>query len=362
MKIALLALLGAALCCTAHASQTGPVELTGAYPPNCLAAPLQDRPTGTVHSASTMLASVDRAALRPAGFVAVEFKFWRIACTGGRSAVLMRIEPGANFDGNFMAQFPGTGYLVARQGSTIAPIRLAPEPNTRTASIAPGALIGLQGATLVLENFNCIPDFEACIPNISSTMRTPLTLPVFNFNAAFEVFIPNAATPSLPDGSPPPPQVVSIPAYEAPTGAATPMYITGYNAGSYFDPAHPGEGLLVDVMGDVVGNFMLIRRVITLAWFTYDQSGRPFWLHGSAIFTPGATRLDVPMSYYANGAFAGAATAQRSSWGTVGISFPDCLRTTFTYTANAGLPAPVPAGTGEKTWARLTHQNGLPCR
>jgi len=59
----------------------------------------------------------------------------------------------------------------------------------------------------------------------------------------------------------------------------------------------------------------------------------------------------VPTTVYRSG----------ESWCTM-VTFPDCAAMRFSYAASANLPAPVPSGSGDRTWARLTQENGLSCR
>jgi hypothetical protein len=238
-------------------------------------------------------------------------------------------------------------------------VRLAQEPNTRTASIQPGALID-SAITLVVENVAQDADFPG--------IRVPSALPAgvqgstFDFNAALDVVIPNAEAAGL---SPPPPALVlSIPAYDASAypEASAPLPISGYDAGNYFDPAHAGEGIIVEV-GDRGPTADEPSRYVSLAWFTYDATGRPFWLFGVAPFVPGVRAVSVPMASFGGGGFAGdfGAASSQAPWGTVSIAFPDCTSMHFEYAARPGLPSPVPGGAGERTWVRVTGTNGLAC-
>ena len=356
-----LLLLGAlaALATSAHAMTTGPTQHgTAAYPPSCLAWPIfNDQPSGPTYSRSTTLPVVDRATLQPVGFEPVDFTFWRVRCDGGRSAMMLRIARAANVDRiNRAVQFPSVPGLAARQGSFSGMVRLAQEPNAQDSSLAPGALIPY-GVTLVLEHFyrNDGTGGGALKPDVSQSYLDPY----FDFNQALDITVPAPAGILAP---PPPP--LSIPAYDPSAYTASPLPVTGYNAGTYYDAAHSGEGIIVDVMGGLVGDFMLPQRALTLAWFTYDRDGRPFWLFGTKIFLPGAKTVEVPMIYLANGSFAGGSSAQatRSAWGTVTVGFPNCGSISLRYAANANLPAPVPGGSGERVWSRLTEQNGLSCR
>ena len=55
------------------------------------------------------------------------------------------------------------------------------------------------------------------------------------------------------------------------------------------------------------------------------------------------------------------ASSTQSAWGSITLSFPDCASMHFTYAARAGLTPPVPGGSGERMWTRLTGANGLAC-
>ena len=230
-------------------------------------------------------------------------------------------------------------------------MRLAQEPNTLTSSLQPGALI-TSPVTLVLEN---APQNSALPPGVQPRH--------FDFDQAIDIRLPNAAAFGL---NPQPPAVVaSIPAYDRSQypSASLPMPITGYNVGNYYDPAHNGEGMIVEV-GDVSDPLVPGLRFVNVAWYTYDNGGIPFWIFGTARTEPGLFIVQVPMVYLSGGGFAGAfgSSATQHPWGTVTIAFPDCGTVEFTYAASAGLPAPIPSGSGTRTWMRLTQENGLSCR
>lgn len=337
-----------------HAVTTGPTPHSGAYPPSCLSSPLTDAPTGPTYSRSTMFASIDRRTSEYHGFESVDLTFWRVACDGGKSALLLRIARAPNADPSRAAQFPFNYGFSVTQGSVTGTVRLAQEPNALASNLTPGAVI-TSSVTLILENVSTGNPTVAAVP--------PAVVPgAFDFNQPLDIIIPN---PSVIGISPPPPLVVlSIPAYDPGLypAASAPMAVSGYNAGSYYDPAHGGEGIVADV-GDA-GTPQTRLRFLSLAWFTYDQNGKALWIYGVATFTPGATTVQLPMAYFSNGGFAGAfgASAASSAWGSVTVSFPDCTSMHLSYAANPGLPAPVPSGSGERTWSRLTEQNGLNCR
>ncbi|MGH8091095.1 MAG: hypothetical protein ACREO6_06555, partial [Rudaea sp.] len=105
-------------------------------------------------------------------------------------------------------------------------------------------------------------------------------------------------------------------------------------------------------------------RYITIAWYTFDSSGTPYWLFGSGVFNAGDTTASVQLGYSYGGGFAGnfGAAATQKLWGTFNVQFPDCNTMQFSYQSTAGLPQGVPTGAGSKTWKRLTQMNGLTCQ
>ena len=64
---------------------------------------------------------------------------------------------------------------------------------------------------------------------------------------------------------------------------------TGALSGSWWNPSRDGEGQFISFQqsGD--------RRVAILAYFTYDDQGRPRWMVGNVDFDEGATALDIPV-------------------------------------------------------------------
>ncbi len=363
MKIyrGLSAMCAATVSFATHAVTTGPIRATtgASYPPSCISAPLTDLPSGPTVSAAGSLATISLDTGESRGTEPVQFTFWRVPCEGAKSALLLRISRVAGAPGNTAAQMSFGYGLPAMQSGTKGSVRLATEPNTLSSSLAQGALI-LSSITLVLEN--------AAQDTAYPGMIVPQALPasaaprLFDLNQPITVTIPDAAASGI--NPQPPPILASIPAYDpSPYGEARlAMPISGYNVGNYYDPAHDGEGAIVEVGDDAAAP--AASRWLNLAWYTYDAAGAPTWIFGTTRFTPGARQVQVPMSYFSGGGFAGAfgASALVRSWGGASVSFPDCATMAFSYASNGSLAVPVPAGSGTRTWARLTQENGLACR
>lgn len=347
---------------SADAVTTGPARSSGAtFPASCLSAPLIDSPSGPLIRKSATLSRLDAVTTESRGIETVEFVFWRVPCDGGRSALLVQVVRPPSASALTAVQWPFSYGLLVSQGTHTGSARLALEPNTQYSSILPGALI-YSSLTLVFEN---VPTEGAFLD-----VQAPTALPPsvargvpFDFNQALQVRLPDRAAFDLDPQ--PPPIIVDIPAYDRSQypDAALALPISGYSAGSYFDPAHSGEGLLIEV-GDDLGPAVPRRRYIAAAWFTYDANGRPYWIYGSATFATGDRVAAISMISLSGGGFAGnfGAAAMQAPWGTLTVSFPDCVSTRFVFAARGDLPPSVPAGSGERTWARLTQENGLACR
>ncbi|MEO8672375.1 MAG: hypothetical protein ABI411_13750 [Tahibacter sp.] len=158
---------------------------------------------------------------------------------------------------------------------------------------------------------------------------------------------------------------VSVPAFQ-PTPATYPnaygpRRINGRYAGNYFDPARPGEGIIVEI-GDVPGQAG--KHFLQFSWFTYDNSGNPFWISGGGNFSDGDRQLQqMPAAFRGGGGFAGSNAADSLTiWGTVDMEFSDCDSLDLSYVGKRGLPSDVPTGIGRLHWKRLTAISGYSCK
>jgi hypothetical protein len=302
-----------------------------AYPPSCLADPLPSAPSGP-----SMSERITLPLYGVVGSETVTVNLWRTPCSGGTSALLGEfVRDSANANSSPAPEFP---LIEVSQGANSNyPVRINIEPNTIRSAISTGSsFFGIQ--SFVFENW----------PTSSAAQFT------YSQSLAISFVAPDGTL--LLTGS--------IPAYD-PSQYATasqPMQISGYMTGAWYDPAHSGEGIQVEV-GEAGPPGTAGNRYIVMAWYTYDVTGTPYWLYGEGIFTAGDRTASVSMLYSTGGGFAGnfGASANLPNWGTINVQFPDCNTMQFGYQSSAGLPSGVPTGSGTKTWTRISNMNGLTC-
>jgi hypothetical protein len=320
-----------------------------AYPPNCLADPLPDTPSGPSTSFQMPLYSRDSNG-NPTTQETVTVTIWRMACSssgnltpyntdhGANAALLMRIERSSTSTD----AFPTFPFLTSNQGNTSGNlVRAAMEPNT-VISDGPYDAPLLVDTTYVLENY----------PYAGSG----LTLFDYDFTLLIDPVIDANCTGC---------QSVTINGYQ-PSQTDYPaafqnLPIDGYMSSSYYDPAHNGEGFLVDIYDNPGGT----TRTVFAAWYTYDPLGLPFWLIAQGSVAVGANAMTgQPVYYFDGGGFAGdfGTTSTIHNWGTISMSWADCNKLNFTYNG-ATDPAVVngPSGSGTRTWVRISDINGLNC-
>jgi hypothetical protein len=323
-----------------HAKELG-ANPDRAYPPSCLNAPL-----------ATDLYANDPNAIQaslllpgdPLGATAAEVAYtetdtitvFRVVCSGGKSAVLMEIDRPAGSTSTLYPIFPFV-YLTLSDGSQF-PVRMAEDPNTfftQTYTFQP--LDAFVSYVFVLENYYG-----------GDTQ--------FDFNTAFSLYVDNYAAGSARDAI-----RFDLAAYNPSqyAEASQPLPISGYESGNWYDPAHSGEGIQVEV-----GELTYPSRFISIAWYTYDEMGIPYWLFGSSGFTVGDRDVIVTLGYSSGGGFAGnfGSSATTTAWGTFNVSFPNCNTMNFLYTSGSNVPSSVPQGTGSKSWTRASQLNGLTCQ
>jgi hypothetical protein len=317
------------------------------YPPSCMADPLPDTPTGPVWSAS-----IDMASYLPAydGYVRepVTISVWRVPCSSSdanHAITLMRIQRQSANDGRTdqYVVFPGVrvaqGSIAFDDANGYDLPRLAIEPNT-IVSLTQVDDAMIDSTTYVLEDF-------------------PLSdRPAFDYTKAFALRFDNFVNDGKTHQ-----YVINVPAYvpnatDYPT-ASEPLPISGYMTNNWYDSAHSGEGLTVQVYEQQAQG----QLVVGINWFTFGPDGKPYWLTGSGVIQPGARSATLQVGYRDDGGFAGdfGSTAATHLWGTLTMQFASCNDMQFTYQSQAGLPDDVPQGGGTRTWHPVAVANGTTC-
>lgn len=311
-----------------------------AYPPSCLNSPLplglwQSDPNAIMKQ--TFLIGDPYAGGSESLYVEkATIYLFRVVCSGGKSATLLEIDRPSDASTTYYPTFPAVSVV---QGSNNIYIRLANDPNTffsTNYSLDPLT----QSDVFVLENYYG--------GSVQFDFNQAFTLTVDNLNSNDSNEITNFAMPAYNPAQYP--------------AASQPMPISGYMTGAWYDPAHSGEGIQVEV-GEQGTPGTANDRYIVMAWYTYDSSGVPYWLYGEGDFTAGDRSASVQMIYSTGGGFAGNfGSATTPAWGTINVQFADCNTMQFNYQSASGLPAGVPTGNGAKTWTRISQMNGLTCQ
>ncbi|MBS0571108.1 MAG: hypothetical protein JSS28_10900 [Proteobacteria bacterium] len=315
-----------------------------AYPPSCLNSPM---PFGLWHNDPNALHTTLNLIGDPLSGDAGERAYvetanvyvFRVVCTSGKSATLLEIDRPSSMEGN-TSRYPSMpGVYVSQSGLQDYVARVADDPNTFFSTVyALNPLV--RSDVFILENF-----YGGAVQ--------------FNYNNSVTVTVDNLAAGTAR-------QVVDFPlgAYNPAqyAQASQALPISGYMTGAWYDPAHSGEGIQVEV-GEQGTPGAANDRYLVIAWYTYDPLGFPYWLYGAGNFTSGDRAATVSMVYSTGGGFAGSfASAITPAWGTINVQFPDCNTMQFNYQSTSGLPAGVPTGNGAKTWTRISQMNGLTCQ
>lgn len=285
------------------------------YPPSCLDYPLPTSPSGPSQFADFAAIGANTGITEN-----VRAIFWRVPCSSGNGAFLVTIQRLAPRDASI--QLPQ--FQVSQPGPQIA-VRLVIEPNTWAEE---HLLQSAAAQTYVVE-----------FAPTGATMDLDLAFNLRGFYGSTVVVsgeINDYLASAYPESS-------------------QPLVIGGRLTGSWFDAAHPGEGIFLEI-GESGGSVFVFY-----AWFTYDQTGRPYWLVGQASVPAGARSVSIPTQYYSGGGFAGNfATATGQAWGTVTMSFPSCNALTLQFQSGV-VPGDIPSGSGTRAWTRLVNIEGYSC-
>ena len=315
-----------------------------AYPPSCLSSPIpfglwQNDPLAVHHQITLLGDPLTNDPGELAYSETVDVYVFRVACTSGQSATLLEIDRPSNMDGNSTRYPTLPAMYVTQSGVQDYVVRVANDPNTFfSTNYALNPLINSD--VFALENY------------YGGSVQ-------FNFNNAVTVTVDNLSSSAR--------QIIDTPlaAYNPAQYAAAsqPLPISGYMTGNWYDKTHSGEGIQVEV-GELQASGSTFPRYITIAWYTFDSTGVPYWLFGTGFFNAGDKTATVDLGYSSGGSFAGSGSSATPPvlWGTFNVQFADCNTMQFSYQSTAGLPAGVPTGSGSKTWTRLTQMNGLTCQ
>ncbi len=122
---------------------------------------------------------------------------------------------------------------------------------------------------------------------------------------------------------------------------------SGYS-GSWFDPAHNGEGIILEVLKD---------GTVVVQWFTYDKNGGQMWIQGSGTIENNI--LTVSNLYTTSGTAYGSGfdpnNITQTPWGTLAMEFTSCGEAILNYNSSAGF------GSGTLNMIKLTKLMGIPC-
>jgi len=315
-----------------------------AYPPSCAAWPLPDRPSGQVWSSRLPLYAPSQSGPQTE---TVTVTIWRIACSssgsltpyntdGGSNAMtLLRIDRDAANESNTALSPPRFPFLQIQQGSVdyndgASVVRAAMEPNTFV-SDAPFDAPILRSTTYVLENYSVGGDFQ----HLYSYAFKLLVNPELSGVSPVEFNIPdyNPTQSTYPD-------------------AFAPLPLDGYSAAQWINVVH-NEGLLVQMTEQLQSNGSTQRQLV-FDLLTEDLNGDPLWLVGNAAFAVGQTSITVPTNYLGN-------NLSQHPYGSMTFVVSDCNHLDVTFSANAGLPSPIPVINGLTTYDRLFSPNGMTC-
>ncbi len=119
-------------------------------------------------------------------------------------------------------------------------------------------------------------------------------------------------------------------------------------SGSYFDPSHSGEGIIVQV---------LTNGLVVVMWFTYDKNGNQMWMQGTGSIVGNTLTIDNLTTTTGTkwGSGFDSASTVAMPWGKLTIVFSGCGQATLSYMSTAGF------GNGTLNMIRLTNLMGLTC-
>lgn len=320
-----------------------------AYAPSCVADPLPTTFSGPLYPPNGAFRVRLAAAIANSTSYTTEdvnIRIWRIPCSSSGeffdAVTMMAIDRDAANEGRTDRYPLFPGIRVTQGTNSLKRARVADEPNTVLSNIVVDEPL-VNSGTYVLENF---PSNDSSVAFFD--YNNPFTITFYNFFQGDQGQSMNVAVYAPTQGTYP--------------SAYQNQPISGYLTGNWYDTAHDGEGMLVQVF-NVPGD--ATRVLLTFAWFTYTPTGAPFWLFGgTTVSNDSRGPFQVPTTYSVNGTFAGNGpnpTGQTRNWGTVTLAFPSCYKMTLTYNGDASAVGG-PSGSGTRTtWTKPVELNALNC-
>lgn len=132
------------------------------------------------------------------------------------------------------------------------------------------------------------------------------------------------------------------------SSVASAFDVTSGMTGAWYDPTHDGEGYVLQVFDD---------SKAVVFWFTYDPSGKQYWMLGVGEVIGSKITIDS-LDFYKGGKFGPGFDpddVERSRWGSLEFNFSSCTEGTATY------QGPSNFGNGSLDIKKLSSVWGLDC-
>jgi hypothetical protein len=287
------------------------------YPGTCFPDRAQPLPAPAANEPVIFSGSIDLLSPDKSGNTSTyNYSVYRRACPGGGAAVLIAFSGGTTGVFPLIRLVQGTTAVTAIYNAEAYTNLLA--INTVTSDVGTGSIVVLD--TYGIDYTKALSvQMTGTSPSAGGT-RQIVNLPDFN----------PAQYPDLAKGVP----------------------IAGYVAGLYYDPAHSGEGVEIEVIPG---------QVLTVTMYTFDDSGNPLWLTGAAglcqsCFSHQTYSSTVTMLATKGGGFGGTTDptkVTKTVWGTIQLSWPSCGTVSLVLTATNNDPT-LPKRSATLSWSRLT--------
>jgi hypothetical protein len=127
---------------------------------------------------------------------------------------------------------------------------------------------------------------------------------------------------------------------------------TGGVSAQWYNPTRDGEGIFVEIVDSDGG------QKISVAWFTYDDSGNQMWLVGIATLQSLQTTVTIPVVVTSGPIFGpdyDPDAVNRTPWGTLTLNFSSCSAGTLSYASSLDF------GSGAINLIRLTSLTQVQC-